>query len=647
MNDLERELRELFEERASNAAIGGEAPPRVLRKTRRRQASVVLGASLTAIAVIAGSITGVGALLRGSNGPTPATEVPAEPRTAVLPYVTITYPSNWYALTFPTVKGLGPVVQVTNFDPDFTRPCFTGDAVPLPPDGVVLAVDRGTGPVGQGAESWPKSLTYDPAPSACRQGGLEDYDPSKPEHLSASWSIDHGAVPFTADAMIGPDARQVDRSALEAALASLSFAEGIAPQTEPLSDPAWSPALVLDSATSALGPVILYLYEDQGAWIGVSGPAGSGMSGASQVPTEPPSGDEDVTMNLGPDGGVVWGDVSDRVARAELRTVEGRTFPATLVHLRGISAPGVQAVWGFITGSTSDRVTTLLFDDQGTPLNDVYPTGPRDVIATGTDPDGGPWTLYVDHSSEGDGLGFEWGNGAGGSGCCFGPLGDADLRLDGYGTSSGDPSDVTAFASTKIASVDLVTSHTPVGDGGETYHGELFPLPERYIGPAQVVLVIVPAGIPIRGTLIAYDAQGHEVARQPVGELPEPSGPTVEIDVVWHRLYRARDDLSLSANEDPRSLANIDPAAAAKTDPGVHWNDSPTPVARGVSIRGQGLVMDPSTGEVIGSHLVIVSATSSGDAYCIAIETLRDHGNNYRYGHVDAQSYDECRGGWR
>jgi hypothetical protein len=44
---------------------------------------------------------------------------------------------------------------------------------------------------------------------------------------------------------------------------------------------------------------------------------------------------------------------------------------------------------------------------------------------------------------------------------------------------------------------------------------------------------------------------------------------------------------------------------------------------------------------------VIVSATSSGDAYCIAIEALRDHGSNYRYGHVDAQSYEECRGAWR
>jgi hypothetical protein len=636
MIDLEPEVRELLRAKASEGTIPSHPSPRTLRRVRRRQIGNIIAASVLSFALAAGSIVGGQTLFRGRStmvgGATPGQ------RTAVLPHTTITYPTSWYLLLLDE-----NTFQLTNFDPAFTEPCFTGDAVPLPTDGIVLVVDRRLGMVDHGAPPWPVTLAENPSPSACPPGGLKSTDPMEPAHLSTGWTIDDGkAVAYEADAVVGPDASNADRAALDEAFASMSFSAIDAPPAESLLG---SPALVLDAADSPLGRILLYAYRDKEAWLGVAGPAGSGTAGSAQVPTEPPSGDEDVTMDLRSEGGVVWGNVSDRATRAELRTVEGETFPATLIPLpRSLAANDVQAVWGFVNGPTADRVTTLLFDAQGNVLNTVYPTAPRDVIATGTDPEGGPWTLYVDHSNEGAGLWFAWSNGSGGGGCCFGSLGESDLKLDGYGSGGGDPSHVTAFASTRVAAVDLILD--AAARPSETYHAQLFRLADQYMGPAQVVVVIVPAGIPIQGTLVAYDAQGHELAEQPVGDLPEPMGPTVEIDVVWHRLYRARDDLSLASNDDPGLLAKVDAKAAARIDPGVRWNDATVAVPGEVSIRGQGTILHPTTGEVVGSHLVVVSATSSGDAYCVAIEALRDHANNYRYGHVDARGYADCRGGW-
>ena len=46
------------------------------------------------------------------------------------------------------------------------------------------------------------------------------------------------------------------------------------------------------------------------------------------------------------------------------------------------------------------------------------------------------------------------------------------------------------------------------------------------------------------------------------------------------------------------------------------------------------------------NHLVIVSPTTTGEVYCIAVELDRGGGTTYRYGTQDAATYDECRGDW-
>jgi hypothetical protein len=269
--------------------------------------------------------------------------------------------------------------------------------------------------------------------------------------------------------------------------------------------------MVLDTGT--FGGDRVTLFADRNVHeplIGVEGSPGSEIRGASGIGSTPPREDESVTMSLGPQGGVVWGSVSDRLVRAELRTVEGATFPATLLRLpEALGVTGVQAVWGFVDGPTADRVTTLLYDGEGRILNHSYPTGPREVIATGEDPAAGPWRLFLDTLNIGTGLGFESRERGGGS-CCLKPLGDQDLVLDSIGSSPGKATDVLALASIRVSRVALVTND------GALIEGHLFPIPERIIGPAQVVLVLVPPNVSVNGDLIAFDIQGEELARRAI-----------------------------------------------------------------------------------------------------------------------------------
>ena len=369
--------------------------------------------------------------------------------------------------------------------------------------------------------------------------------------------------------------------------------------------------------------------------IGVAGTAGSGIRGAGGIGSEPPGGDEDVTMNLGAMGGIVWGDVSTTAVRAELRTVEALTFPATLVSLpSSLGADGVQAVWGSVEGPTAERVTTLLYDAEGNVLNDVFPTEPQQTIATGTYSTDITWKLYLTYDNTGIGLGIVLtgsGGGSGGGGCCLSPLKEGqDLRLDQLGSGSGDaPQDVLGLASPRVANIEYVDQ------SGARIAGELVPLPPGVAGDAQVWLVLVPADLPVNGVVVATDASGAEVGREPVTtDNSEPPGPTLEIDVVWARLRRARD--GMYASGPGGTFTGMDAMTATKKiDPGVHWNDSPVAVPGEVSIRG-----------VTADHLVLVSVTTTGETYCVGIEVGPNGGLSYRYGKQDAATYGDCNGEW-
>ena len=72
--DMERELRELFREKAGEAPIAtfgtsAAAPQEVLRRGRRRQVGTVLGSAAIVLVLIVGSVAGLNAVLRGEERP--------------------------------------------------------------------------------------------------------------------------------------------------------------------------------------------------------------------------------------------------------------------------------------------------------------------------------------------------------------------------------------------------------------------------------------------------------------------------------------------------------------------------------------------------------------------------------------------------
>lgn len=62
LTDLERDLRELFETKASDSAISSQPEPHVLRRARRRQVGTALTAAVAITVVVAGAFGGVRAL---------------------------------------------------------------------------------------------------------------------------------------------------------------------------------------------------------------------------------------------------------------------------------------------------------------------------------------------------------------------------------------------------------------------------------------------------------------------------------------------------------------------------------------------------------------------------------------------------------
>ncbi len=302
---------------------------------------------------------------------------------------------------------------------------------------------------------------------------------------------------YWAHATFGSDSTDSDRAAIRAAFASMIF---------PPSGEAWmstfaadqgqgSPRLVLDSAVFDGVPV---------TWspssittrppIGVSAPVGNFIGGSAiGVGTgsgEPPP--VEVTSTGGPTGTVVFGDAALEVARAEFNTQEGQTVPAEIVKIPSSVGVGRNAVWGSVDGP-GVFVQGIGYDEQGDVLGDaILTTAPPDVIASGTEPGVGDWTLSITHETIGDGLTFSSDNGGSGS-CCFSDktFDDDVLQLDGY--SMGGTSVITAFAAPQVASVTGQFS-------GSTFDGQLFPMPTKYLGPAQIVVVFVPEGISLNGS---------------------------------------------------------------------------------------------------------------------------------------------------
>jgi hypothetical protein len=648
MND--HDVQEMFRRRESDVTL--QAPPSeaIVRRARRRQVGTVVIAATVAIVLVAVPLAGLGLLRSGTDdrqtpGRTSTVVLPPTTqglRSAALPYASIAYPEGWFLtdtspLTWmgpaqPAPIVSGPVVQLSSFDPNLhDSPRCTFDAEPIPDDGVLLTV---------GIQSFQDSSF--PAPTDAWPVELGPYPPNTDPQcdqgvdLTAGWVAPSGVF-YWANATFGSDSSQANRAALKAAFASMLF---------PPSDEPWmstfaadqgqgSPRLILDTAVFQGVPVSLVAYLDhyKAPWIGVSAPIGNffgggaigvGTGNGTPEPVE-------VTMNGTSTGALVWGDAALDVARAEFNTQEGQTLPATIVRIPATVGVGRNAVWGFVDGATT-FVQGLGYDAGGNLLgNPALTTAPPEVIASGTDPEGGAWTLSITHSSLGDGLSFSWEGGSGGGSCCLNldRLDGEDLRLDGFSSGGNEPAVITAFASTRVASV---FAQLPNG----TVDGQLFPMPAKYLGSAQMVVVIVPSNFELNGNLVALDADGNVLAMVPVdgGPSEEPSGATPDIDEVFQDLYTARDATQKYFSREG-TFGGIDLASLAKLAPSLTFDRSARAVPHEVSVRVSAQ-----------NELVVVSTTESGAVYCIGVQIDAGGGGNFYYGQVDASGFENCRGSW-
>ncbi len=140
MNDLEQELRELFERKASDVRTPAGAPAAVLKRGRRRQVGTVALSAFTVLVVVVASIAGLHGVLRG----TPSTHLGGgEPftRTATIRGFTVTSPSDWTLIDeWPLATAIGTSSEASSSTTCTvatagSQPCsplFTNQVTPIP-----------------------------------------------------------------------------------------------------------------------------------------------------------------------------------------------------------------------------------------------------------------------------------------------------------------------------------------------------------------------------------------------------------------------------------------------------------------------------------------------------------------------------------
>jgi hypothetical protein len=667
MNDLERDLHELLDAKARDASPPAPADVHVLRRARRRQVGTVATALVVLAAIVVGSVIALDAYRAVDEAPPRPASTPVLPdappgfESAALPYASIAYPEDWYLLdTSPLVPlGVaepellsGPVLQLANFDPDLPHaPRCMVDPDALPPQGVLLTVGIMTPEeaaiAGEPSGPWPVKLAPLPSSSdpVCTGG---------PRPYVATWTTQSGVI-YWANAAQGSDAADADVEAMERAFASLAFPSTTEPQMSRMAafQGQGTPRVVLGTERigNGIATLVAYVEFNKSLLVGVSGSRGGDCCIGSAIAPHSGSSQQPVTTTilLSPQGTLVYGAITAEVAEAELRTSNGDAVPVRIAALPPSMGFEDRVAWGVAPG-LDDRATMVGFDAEGNLIgNPILPAGPRVTIATGDDPEGGPWELYLEPTSDGTGLGFEFTNHGGGSGCCLRPL-KSDFQLDGWGSGGDAPSNITVLASDVVAQVAFEAAD------GTTVDGALYPVPDDAVEIPQVGLVIVPKDVPPEGEVVGYDADGNEVGREFVGETGEPAGPTPEIDVVWTRLRRARDTATSYAARHGGSLDGFDASEAARIDPGIggdpgiRWNDGPIQEGE-VTIRGVARAGGSELTGWSGWNVVLVSATAGpdgavGSIYCIAVNIDGGGGGNFRYGTQDAPTYEECRGGW-
>ena len=438
MNDLERDLHELFRDKADSVDAAPAAPTDVLRRGRRRQVRTALATGLAAIAAVA-VVVAVAAGLTGGPAPAPVTNPSYGERTATIHGITVTASAGWtliddwpLASLLPTTSetcsfsatgspvgpspaGAGtsseppaqpsssctaeplplpagiPVLQLANFGlPLDGTLCHVGDLRPidLPADGVAAYV-----------AAFPQGMTTKDFLAACPGG------------QTITTFADRGVTTaYAAVSLIGPDASPGDAATVERFMNSLGGLR--VPTDQPaLTSPGYVVAAGVDGGTAwrlEAGFPLRGSGSGIGATVVVSDAEGHETASSPIPPAEPHGEPTERTDRLADGSGwLAWGTSSPLVSAITSVAPDGTRTPATLLP------------W-------PDGMRSLVRIDEATQLDGsiwyaIVPTPGRletDMRgsvsgATGT-PSGTPSVLQTRQTDTGDtviygsNLGLEW-----------------------------------------------------------------------------------------------------------------------------------------------------------------------------------------------------------------------------------------------
>jgi hypothetical protein len=224
VNDLERDLREVFHEDARRVPTPASAPEGLRHSARRRQAVFGGAVALAGLAVVAGIVAGATTLLSMESGPEPVAMGPKT--TGTLNGITITYPQSWHlidpdkaGLNGSPMMGESPLPRIvlalapTEAPETFGCPARAteGDAAPL----LMTIQEEPLALDGPASTPWPAELqpmSVDTSEAGC----YLDW-----EFLRAGWTA--SGRTFEARVGFSPDASNDEREALFVAFASMTF----------------------------------------------------------------------------------------------------------------------------------------------------------------------------------------------------------------------------------------------------------------------------------------------------------------------------------------------------------------------------------------------------------------------------------------
>lgn len=354
MNDLERDLREVFHDDARRVPTPATAPKGLRRSARRRQALFGGAVALAGLAVAAGVVAGATTLLSRQGGPEPA--APGPTTTGTMNGVTITYPQAWHlidpdraALNGSPTMGESPLPRIvlalapTRAPETFGCPGRVGGGGAA--TSLMTIQEEPLASQGPGSAPWPvrlEPLAVDVSDSACYPGWTFE---------RAGWTA--SGRTFEARVGLSPDASDDEREALAAAFASMTF--------EPSSGQASSVSLAQGVAGGEEWQLVASRAKG-GLSLELSGEtSGAGMGSLDDASADIQA--SDMVFGSGSQAErVIFGVVPEGVVRVEATTAGGSPVSTDVLDVPDEIDPNLNA---FVLVAPSGRVDMSGYDASG------------------------------------------------------------------------------------------------------------------------------------------------------------------------------------------------------------------------------------------------------------------------------------------